>query len=765
MPSAQSAQATSSLQLKELTFQQFEDEAARLGVSLPIEQTAAWARLQDTIDGRSHWGCFKVVEAGNVVALVSFTDFATHGYHYLRAHHAPVWVEAPDAQRESQVLDAISDYVRRRDRKQAFIRCAVADELPQTSRVLSGIPYDSTVIVDLTGGDDAILSRMKQRGRRDVRKALRESPVTCADETERATEDFSEYYDVMRETAERDGFAPAPMSDYQDMIRILGPEHCRVMAGRDPEGHVVTWAICTISGTRAVYYYAASRSATKSQFVTDKLFYFECCELGRRGCTEYDLMGIGSDFSPELNGLNMFKTKFAPDVTRIAPDRDVPLKKGLYATLQRVQAARRRHRAAAEARAAAAAKAAPREDLLPVILGGDLSCYAYGREFHEAYHVRSVAVNSGFVGALEHSALFDFVRTESMEPEVLLAALCKLAEDNPTKALPVVASTDAVVCALDQVRDSLPKNVVLTIPSSEALARACDKFSFAEACEKLGLPTPATQVVSLTSAASPASCELAFPVVAKPARSAGYSHLYSQGFKKVYAASSQEELDGLWARLREAGFVGEFLLQELVPGDDTHMGACTFYVGKNGKMQAFGFAQTLLEDHAPTMRGNAVAMLCRDNPDLREKCERLVAELGYTGFGEVDVKRDARTGEWVFFELNPRVGRNSYYMAAAGVNPMRAMVTDLVDGKGGKLWVADEPALYTLVPLSLLRRYVTEPALLAEVDELVAKGLVFDPQRYGADRGLRRMIDVELTEKNQIRKFARYYPAPTETSF
>lgn len=48
------------------------------------------------------------------------------------------------------------------------------------------------------------------------------------------------------------------------MIRILGPEHCRVFAGRDPEGKVVTWAISTISGTHAVYYYAASRGATRA---------------------------------------------------------------------------------------------------------------------------------------------------------------------------------------------------------------------------------------------------------------------------------------------------------------------------------------------------------------------------------------------------------------------------------------------------------------------------------------------------------------------
>lgn len=765
------------MQLREVTFQQFEADAERLGVTLPIEQTQAWARLEETIDGRSQWGCFEIVgapgekdpaagDAAGVVALISFADYRTHGYHYLRAHHAPVWVRPDEVtpELESEALAAIAACVRRRDRRQAFVRLAVDAELPETSPVLSGIPYDTTVVVDLTGGDDAILERMKTRGRRDVRKALREAPIECADETERASEDFSEYYEVMRDTSARDGFNPAPLSDYQDMIRILGPGHCRVFAGRDEGGAVAAWAIMTVSGTRAVYYYAATASGQARRGAMDKLLYFACCELGRRGCTAIDLMGIGSDFSPELLTLNSFKTKFAKDVAHAAPDRDLPLKRGLYAALQRLQAYRRARRERAEARAAEAA-ARPREDLLPVILGGDISAYAYGREFHEAYHVRSVAVCTGFIAALEHSRIFELVRTDSLAPEALLAAIRDIAEKNPGRRLPVVPTTDALVVALDAVRDELPESVVLTIPSSEAIRVASDKAAFAAVCERLGLPTPATQVVSLSGAEGPAPCALGFPVVAKPARSADYAHLYAQGFRKVYAIGSQDELDALWGRLREAGFTGDFLLQELVPGDDTHMGALTFYVGANGKMQAFGAAQTLLEDHAPTMRGNSVAMVCRVWPDLLEKCRRLVAELGYTGFGEVDVKRDARTGEWVFLELNCRAGRNSYYMAAAGVNPMRAMVTDLVDGRGGKLWVADEPALYALAPLSLVRRYVRDEALLAEVDELERAGRVFDPQRYRADRGARRMLDVALTEQNQRRKFRRYYPAPTESSF
>ena len=754
------------MQLREVTFQRFEEEAQRLGVTLPIEQTAAWARLEETIEGRSQWGCFRIVEGEKTLALISFADYLTHGYHYLRAHHAPVWVdpESVTPELESEALAAIAGYVRRRDRKQAFVRLAVAAELPETSPVLSGIPYDTTVLVDLTDGDEAILERMKPRGRRDVRKALREAPIECADETESASADFSEYYEVMRETSERDGFTPAPMSDYQDMIRILGPEHCRVFAGRDERGAVAAWAIMTVSGTRAVYYYAATSNGQARRGAMDKLLYFACCELGRRGCEAIDLMGIGSDFSPELLTLNNFKTKFAKDVAHAAPDRDLPIKKGLYGALQRLQSFRRARREAAEAKAAEAA-VKPREDLLPVIVGGDISAYAYGRQFHEAYRVRPVAVCSGFIAALQHSAIFDLAQTPSLEPSALLAQISRIASENPQKKVPVVPTTDALVVALDEIRGELPENVILPMPSSEVIRRVFDKAEFSRVCEGLGLPTPATEVVSLAGEEGVAPSGLEFPVVAKPARSAEYAHLYAQGLRKVYAVKSQAELDELWAKLRAAGFAGDFLVQELVPGDDTHMGALTFYVGSNGKMQAFGAAQALLEDHAPTMRGNSVAMICRDWPELQQKCQSLVRELGYTGFGEVDVKRDARTGEWVFLELNPRAGRNSYYMAAAGVNPMRAMVTDLVDGKGGKLWVADEPALYTLVPLSLVRRYVRDEGLLREVDELVAQKRVFDPQRYEADSGVRRMIDVELTERNQVRKFSRYYPRVTETSF
>jgi len=318
----------------EISYDELESAVLAAGVNLPIEQTGAWAAYEKTIPGRSEWGALVCKQDDVPVAYVMFDDYETHGYHYLRAHHGPIWLEAPDADQERALLEDLVAYVKDRDKAVAFMRLAVDHDLDICRPCLSTIPYDATVIVDVTGGDDEILARMKPRGRRDVRKALRESPATCADETDKANESFEEYYAVMVETGERDGFTPAPLEEYQAFIRLLGPERCRVFVGRLEDGTVVNWAIDTISGTRGTRFYAASSTATMRMHVTDKLAYFELCELGRLGCTDVDMMAVGSDFSPELLGLNEFKTKFTKDpIARVAPDRDLPVKGTFYQAL------------------------------------------------------------------------------------------------------------------------------------------------------------------------------------------------------------------------------------------------------------------------------------------------------------------------------------------------------------------------------------------------------------------------------------------------
>ena len=334
--------------------QTMEREAAANGIELPIEQTSVWADFQTGVAGRTPWGCLIIRQDNALVAVVSLIDMETHGYHYLRSVHGPVWKSKPDERLEQAVIAELVDFVKTHDKHIAFLRIDTWSD-KGTYPVLSTVPYNETVILDVTGGDDAILARMKRRGRRDVRKALRESPAACADETDIATKDFSEYYAVMVETAKRDGFSPAPMSDYVDMIKALGPEHCRVFGARI-DGKVVAWSIVTLQGKTGVYYYASMLTSVRREHVPDKLLYTVACTLGQMGYEKLDLMGIGNDFAPSLTSLNEFKTKFTEETTMIAAGHDIPIKKTFYNALRLMQKIRRALRPKPQGNAEKAAK-------------------------------------------------------------------------------------------------------------------------------------------------------------------------------------------------------------------------------------------------------------------------------------------------------------------------------------------------------------------------------------------------------------------------
>ena len=83
-----------------------EAEAEKAGITLPIEQTKVWSGFQADIDGRTPWGNYLIKRDGELVAVISFIDFETHGYHYLRSMHGPAWVAKPTEAEEREVVAA-----------------------------------------------------------------------------------------------------------------------------------------------------------------------------------------------------------------------------------------------------------------------------------------------------------------------------------------------------------------------------------------------------------------------------------------------------------------------------------------------------------------------------------------------------------------------------------------------------------------------------------------------------------------------------------
>ncbi len=407
---------------------------------------------------------------------------------------------------------------------------------------------------------------------------------------------------------------------------------------------------------------------------------------------------------------------------------------------------------------------AKRNDIVPVILGGDMSSYPLAREFHEAFGVTCTCVVPEPIKIIELSRIIDVCHVPDMGEEHLRSALEAIASANADKHVVVMANSDAVVERLERVLPGLPGNVISPIAPRDIMLRASDKIQFAEMCREYGLDAPVSEVVHLAGTDPIPPTKISFPLIAKTAvSSAEYNKLYAKGFKKVYFLHEQAELDQLWQDLRAEGFTGDFLVQELIEGDDTYVDMMTVYINQKGEPTMFAGAQVLLEDHAPSLFGNPVAMITRPLPELWEKVGRMLSDLGWRGFANFDMKRDPKTGREIFMDFNPRIGANSYYACAGGLNPMEALVDDFVDG-GSKVLRTSREAIYSRAPVSMVRNYIADAELLAEYDALARAGEVYNPVRYKGDGARARAMGL-IMEENYVRKFKRYYPVRTDTAF
>ncbi|MFE7408556.1 hypothetical protein [Isoptericola sp. NPDC057559] len=416
----------------------------------------------------------------------------------------------------------------------------------------------------------------------------------------------------------------------------------------------------------------------------------------------------------------------------------------------------------------------PRPELAPVILGGDIGVYALGRAFHELYGVTSTVISGLVPGPIADSRILRTVQVEDSHDErgLVDAALEVAAETlaaDPGRRLLLLANSDWLVRTVVRHRGELEgAGYVVPFLDEELLDDISDKATFAELAEKVGIAVPRTIVQDFAGADDPSwrpvPVDVGWPLIAKAASSADYQDVEFPGKRKVFEIGTQAELDDLWRRLRDAGFRGRFVAQELVPGDDTQMRSITAYVDGRGVATLMAGAHVLLEEHTPNGLGNPAAMITGDLGAMFDQARAFLAATGYRGFANFDIKVDPRDGRFAFFEVNPRIGRNNYYVTAAGANVARFVVADHVDGVALEPVVVSREVLYSILPTSLLLRYVREDGLRAKVRRL-APDTAHPLAYWAADGGAKRRAYVAAAKVNQVRKFRQWYPEPTGTGF
>jgi peptidoglycan pentaglycine glycine transferase (the first glycine) len=180
-----------------------------------------------------------------------------------------------------------------------------------------------TVLVDLSGTEEQVLERMKQKTRYNIHLAERKGVVV------KQVNDLLGFNTLMKVTGARDGFEVHSLEYYQCVFDLFSPHERCAMLVAEYEGRPLAGLMVFYRGDRAWYFYGASSDEERNR-MPSYLLQWEAMRWARRhGCREYDLWGIPdedeavleahfTDRSDGLWGVYRFKRGFGGRLDRSA---------------------------------------------------------------------------------------------------------------------------------------------------------------------------------------------------------------------------------------------------------------------------------------------------------------------------------------------------------------------------------------------------------------------------------------------------------------
>jgi peptidoglycan pentaglycine glycine transferase (the first glycine) len=177
------------------------------------------------------------------------------------------------------------------------------DKLPDVQTVPVGfqpgqqtIQPPRTIVVDLSGTEADILSRMKQKTRYNIRLAKKRGIIV------QPSSDLEVFHRLMVETGDRDQFGIHSLAYYQRAFDLFNPiNQCAILLAEFDGNPIAALMVFACSG-RSWYFYGASRDQYREHMPT-YLLQWEAMRWARsRGCLEYDLWGV-----PDADEANLEK--------------------------------------------------------------------------------------------------------------------------------------------------------------------------------------------------------------------------------------------------------------------------------------------------------------------------------------------------------------------------------------------------------------------------------------------------------------------------
>lgn len=337
----------------EVDSRQWDDFVARAG-AFSLMQSWTWGAVKEKLGWEAHR--VAVAEAGELVAaaqvLIKRLPIGLGSLAYIPRGPVGNWQE-PDV--AARLFDAVHAIARKNRAVMLKVEPAALDG-PDVRRVLSDIGFRpstysnqpaAVVILDITGGSEAIMHNMRDSTRRHIRNARRKGVIVRPG----GVEDIEVFYGLMQATARRGGFTLRSREYYETEFRALD-EAGQALMLLASEGDRTTGAhIAYAFGPHAAQFHLASSS--EGAVSPNHLMIWEQIKWAEaKGCSSFDLGGIpdeigqlmarGEQLPAErvdgLWGVWRFKRGFNKDITIYAGSFDYVYAPNRYALIARLSA-------------------------------------------------------------------------------------------------------------------------------------------------------------------------------------------------------------------------------------------------------------------------------------------------------------------------------------------------------------------------------------------------------------------------------------------
>jgi D-aspartate ligase len=250
----------------------------------------------------------------------------------------------------------------------------------------------------------------------------------------------------------------------------------------------------------------------------------------------------------------------------------------------------------------------------------------------------------------------------------VLAGLLRLAGQIGRRSV-LITTDDAGAIFLAEHGGDLRRWFLFPDPPADLPRRLAGKYSLYQACLELGVPSPRAALPGSPGAAREFASAAGYPLIAKLT-----TPWTGSGLRSTSVVASQQELDHVYQRCEQAG-VG-LMLQEFIPGGQQPDWFFHGYCDANSICRpAFtGIKERSYPASAGlTSLGRAVA-----NDKLRDQVTSLLTRLGYRGLLDLDIRLDARDGQYNLLDFNPRLGAQfRVFQDTAGTDVALAAYLDL----------------------------------------------------------------------------------------